>query len=108
MRPEGSAAELERRRRRAVALIETGDSPSVVARILGVMPSSLRSWRRLACQLDGLAAKPALGPKARLTDQQLVTLEALLNEGAVVHGWPNHLWTAKRVTLLIERHFGVH
>jgi transposase len=107
MRPEGSAAELERRRRRAVALVEAGESPSVVARILGVTPSSLRRWRRLARQATGLAAKPALGPKLRLTDQQLATLEALLNEGAVAHGWPNHLWTSKRVAVLIQRHFGV-
>jgi transposase len=54
-----------------------------------------------------LAAKPALGPKPQLTDQQLATLEALLKEGAVAHGWPNHLWTSKRVAVLIQRHFGI-
>jgi transposase len=107
MRPEGSAAELERRRRRAVALVEAGESPSVVARILGVTPSSLRRWRRLTQQPNGLAAKRALGPKPRLTDQQLATLEVLLREGAVAHGWPNHLWTAKRVAVLIQRHLGI-
>jgi len=103
----GSATELERRRRRAVALVAAGESPSVVARILGVTASSLRRWRRLARQADGLAAKPASGPKPRLTDQQLSTLEGLLNEGAVAHGWPNHLWTSKRVAMMIERHLGV-
>src|SRR5688572_21521716 len=107
MRPEGTAAELERRRRRAVALVEGGESPSVVARILGVTRSSLRRWRRLAGQPGGLASKPALGPKPRLSDPQLVTLEGLLNQGAVAHGWPNHLWTSKRVAVLIRRHFGV-
>lgn len=108
MRPEGSAAELERRRRRAVALVEAGESPSIGARILGVRLSSLRRWRRLASQADGLAAHPARGPRPRLTDQQVATLETLLSEGAVAHGWPNHLWTSKRVALLIERRFGVH
>jgi transposase len=107
MRPEGTAAELERRRRRAVALVEGGESPSVVARILGVTCSSLRRWRRLGRQPDGLAAKAALGPKPRLNNQQLATLEALLKQGAVKHGWSNHLWTSKRVAVLIERHFGV-
>src|SRR5271166_2864138 len=107
MRPEGTAAELERRRRRAVALVDAGESPSVVARILDVTRSSLRRWRRLAREPDGLAAKPALGPKPRLTDDQLPVLEALLKEGAVAHGWPNHLWTCKRVAVLIQRHFGV-
>src|SRR5689334_20680452 len=104
MRPKGSAAELERRRLRAVALVQAGESPSDVARILGVAPSSLRRWRRLARQGGGLAAKPTFGPRPRLTDQQLDTLEALLREGAVAHGWPNHLWTAKRVAVLIRRH----
>src|SRR5437868_13186548 len=107
MRPVGSADELERRRRRAVALVEAGESPGVVARILGVTASSLRRWRRLARQAGGLAARPAPGPKPRLTDQQLAALEALLNEGAVAHGWPNHLWTSKRVAVLIQRRFGV-
>jgi transposase len=54
-----------------------------------------------------LDAKPALGPKQHLTIEQLADLEALLNEGAVAHGWPNHLWTCKRVAVLIQRHFGV-
>ncbi|MGL4553128.1 MAG: IS630 family transposase [Gemmataceae bacterium] len=107
MRPVGTPAELERRRRRAVALVEGGESPSVVARILGVTCSSLRRWRRLACHGLGLAAKPAPGPRPRLDDQQLATLEGLLGQGAVAHGWPNHLWTSKRVAALIRRHFGV-
>src|SRR5262245_19507391 len=108
MRPEGTAAELERRRRRAIALVEGGESPSVVARILGVTCSSLRRWRRLARQPDGLAVKPAPGPQSRLSSEQLVALEGLLHQGAVAHGWPNHLWTSKRVAVLIQRHFGVN
>jgi transposase len=88
-------------------LAEGGESPGVVARILGVTPSSLRRWRRFARQGNDLAAIPALGPTPRLSDQQLAALEALLNEGAVAHGWPNHLWTNKRVVVLIQRHFGI-
>jgi transposase len=89
-------------------LVEGGESPSVVARILGVTTSTLRRWRRLARQPDGVAAKPALGPRPRLSKPQLATLEALLSEGAVTHGWPNQLWTSKRVAVLIQRHFGIH
>lgn len=108
MRTIGSAAELERRRRRAVALVDAGETPTDVARILGVTPTSLHRWRRLARRPDGLAAKRALGPAPRLTDQQWVALEALLRQGALVHGWPNHLWTAQRVAVLVQRHFGIH
>ncbi len=61
----------------------------------------------MARQPDGLAAKPNPGPRPRLSDQQLAALEALLDQGAVAHGWPNHLWTSKRVAALIRRHFGV-
>ncbi len=78
-----------------------------MARILGVTPSSLHRWRRLARQPDGLLAKPARGPKPLLSDQQLTVLEALLEQGAGAHGWCNQLWTGKRVAALIYRHFGV-
>src|SRR5262249_10455272 len=84
----------------AVRLVDAGERPGVVARILGVSPSSLSRWRRFARLPDGLAARPALGPKPRLSDEQLPALEALLREGALAHGWPNHLWTASRVAAL--------
>jgi transposase len=107
MRPKGTAAELERRRRRAVQLLEQGEAPAVVARILGVTRPSLHRWRRLARQGHGLDAKPVSGAKRRLTDPQLKQLEALLDKGAPAHGFPNELWTAARVAQLIHRHFGV-
>jgi len=107
MRPKGTAPELERRRRRAVELLEQGEAPAVVARILGVRPTSLHRWRRLARQADGLAAKPPSGARRRLSDAQLGELEQLLLKGAPAHGFANELWTAARVARLIQRHFGV-
>lgn len=107
MRPKGSAAELERRRRRAVQLVESGESPAVVARVLGVTTSSLHRWRRLARQPEGLVARPVSGAKRRLSDEQLCKLERLLRQGATAHGYPNEPWTAARVAQLIQRHFGV-
>lgn len=107
MRPKGTAAELERRRHRAVALVEAGESPTVVARILGVTPPSLHRWRRMACQAEGLAARPVSGAKPRLTDFQLAQLERLLHQGATAHGFPNDLWTSARVAYLIQDYFGV-
>jgi transposase len=109
MRPKGSAADLERRRIRAVELIEQGESPGGVARILGVCRTSLYSWLAKAKESpEALAAKPHLGPKPRLTDEQIKQLEGLLLEGAMAHGWHNGLWTASRVGKLIKDHFGVH
>ncbi len=107
MRPTGTAAELERRRHHAVALLEQGEAPAVVARILGVRATSLHRWRRMARQGHDLAAKPPSGAKRRLTDSQLGELEQLLLKGATAHGFPNELWTSARVTQLIYGHFGV-
>jgi transposase len=107
-RPLGAAAELERRRRRAVELMDQGESPTTIARILGVARGSLYRWRQAArARPDGLAAKPHPGPQPRLSDAQLARLEALLRQGATAHGWVNHLWTAKRVAELIRRHWGI-
>ena len=107
MRPKGTSAELERRRRRAVELVEQGESPTRVARILGVRPASVHRWRRLTRKPHGLDARPLPGPTPRLTDYQLRKLERLLLQGANRHGWPNQLWTAGRVARLIRDRLGV-
>ena len=88
-------------------LVDQGESPAVVARILGVTRSSLHRWRRMARQGQGLCAKPVPGAKRRLTDPQLSELERLLDQGAPSHGFPNELWTAARVAQVIQRRFGV-
>ena len=106
-RPIGTAAELERRRRRAVLLVEQGESPSTVARILGVHPTSVHRWRRMARDPKGLEAHPVPGPTPRLSDYQLHKLEYFLRQGAHKHGWPNQLGTARRVAVLSRRRFGV-
>jgi transposase len=108
MRPIGTAEELERRRRRAVELVQQGESPTLIARILGVGRTSLYRWLALAEQSsDALAAKPHPGPVPRLSGAQLQELERLLLEGARTHGWHNDLWSAHRVAEVIRRHFGV-
>src|SRR5215468_1255350 len=107
-RPLGTPAELERRRRRAVDLMRQGESPTVLARILGDARPSLYRWQQAArCRPDGLAATPHPGPTPRLSDAQLAQLDGLLRQGATAHGWANELWTAPRVTEVIRRHFGV-
>jgi transposase len=108
MRPTGTAPELERRRTRAVELMKQGESPTVIARILGVRRTSLYRWRKMAqAAPEGLASRPHPGPRPRLTAEQLRELETLLRQGATAHGWPNAVWTAQRVAEMIRRHFGV-
>ncbi len=85
-----------------------GESPTVIARILGVARGSLYRWRKLdQAKPDGLAAKRHRGPIPRLNDAQLAELETLLLQGATAHGWANHLWTAQRVAVVIRRRLGI-
>jgi transposase len=108
MRPIGTAGELERRRRRAVELMQHGESPTVIARILGVCRTSLYRWLAMAKDSpESLAATPHPGPTPRLSDEQLQELEGLLLQGAKAHGWHNDLWSAQRVAEVIRRHLGI-
>jgi transposase len=106
-RPFGTAAELERRRCRAVQAVDRGESPEVVASAYGVNRASVYRWLAMARQSDGLAAKPHPGPSPRLSPEQLECLEALLLQGAKAHGWSTQLWTCARIVVLIQRHFNV-
>lgn len=106
-RPHGTADELERRRTQAVRALGRGESPTTIARVLGVHVASVHRWRRMAGSAGGLRAIEQPGPTPGLDDSQLEQLEALLVQGAKHHGWHNELWTAARVARLIEREFGV-
>src|SRR3954449_9621185 len=98
MRPIGTAEELQRRRLRAVELVNAGESPEDVAHFLGCGRSSVYTWLKLDRQSpDRLAAKPHPGPTPRLTAEQLKELEGLLLKGAKAHGWRTALWTTGRV-----------
>src|SRR5262249_49732669 len=111
-RPIGTPAELERRRRRAVELMDQGESPTVIARILGVHRPSLYRWRQAdRSRPDGLAAKPHPGPTrpptlppaaARLGEQ-----EPLLLQGPAALGWRNDRWPPPPAAEVLHRHFGV-
>lgn len=90
-----------------MAALERGESPTTIARVLGVHVTSVHRWRRMAATAYGLDAIQHPGPTPRLDDVQLRQLEALLVQGAKHHGWPNELWTAARVAALIQRHFGI-
>src|SRR4051795_5122026 len=108
MRPVGTAEELQRRRLRAVELVNQGESPEDVARFLDCGRSSVYTWLKLAREdLGKLAAKPHPGRTPRLTAEQLAELDGLLLKGAKAHGVRTDLGTAARAAELIERQFGV-
>lgn len=109
MRPKGTQEELERRRRRAVALLDDGHGIRQVARMVGVAPGSVVRWRD-AYQRGGskaLASKPPPHRPCRLSDKQRRKLVVLLTKGPAAHGYKTELWTLDRVKAVIYKHFGV-
>jgi len=109
MRIKGSSAELEARRRRAAALLKQGMGVNAVARLVGASSSSVSRWKTALRQRgpDGLNARPHPGPTPRLNQARKRRLVRLLRKGAVAAGYPNDLWTCRRVADLIGKTFNV-
>lgn len=109
MRPTGSPEELERRRWRALALLDDGLLPSEVARRVGVDRRSVRRWKAAARKHGeaGVRARAAPGRPPRLTPAYKRRLEALLIKGPLATGFDTDLWTCPRVAELIQQRFGI-
>jgi transposase len=111
MRPKGSAADLEARRRRAVKLLAEGWSVSDVMAAVGASRAAVYQWKSAAGtrgeRAKALAAKPQHVRQCRLSQKQKSKLVRLLRGGPRKAGFDWQLWTLPRVALLIEREFGV-
>jgi len=109
MRPKGSTAQLEQRRRLAVSLLEQGMKPVKVAKAVGTSRASVTRWRQAyeASGPNALRAKPHPGGKSRLTAVQRKRLVRLLLQGPGKHGYGTELWTLARVAEVIAVNFGV-
>lgn len=109
MRPKGSASELERRRQRAIALLDKDHAPVDVARMLGVDRRSVRRWKAAHRKrgAKGIEARPTPGRPWKLDRRQRVRLERLLLKGAWAAGYESDLWTCPRIAELINEEFGV-
>jgi transposase len=109
MRPFGSGKQLEKRRRRAIALLRTGASYRDVARAVGAALSSVVRWQQAYRRnvRAGLRSRPTPGRPPRLTKAQRERLRWLLLRGARAAGHTTELWTLRRIATLIEAQFGV-
>ncbi len=109
MRPHGSVEELERRRRRAIAMVQEGQSRAHVARALGVGSGTVTRWWQAYERKgdDGLAAKRHPGPKPKLAVYRRRLLGKRLVKGAKANGFSTDLWTCPRMVKLIEERYGV-
>lgn len=109
MRPSGSPGVLERRRFRAIALLEDGLQPVEVAQKLKVDRRSIRRWKA-SFHTGGhqaIKARPSPGRPPKLTTQAKKELEKRLLNGARAAGFQSDLWTCPRVAQLIYSCFGV-
>lgn len=109
MRPFGSPKQLEKRRRKAMVLLDRGLSLHEVARRVGCNASSVMRWRdqRESHGEHGLSPKPAPGRPAKLRAAQKKRLVSLLLKGAMANGYRTELWTTARIAEVIERAFRV-
>jgi transposase len=109
MRPKGTSAQLEQRRRQGVALMRRGMKPLAVAKALRVSLVSVGRWRKAARHggAAALAAKPACGRPPKLSPARRRQLLHMLARGPRRHGFATELWTLARVAEVIERRWGV-
>lgn len=108
MRPKGSSAILEQRRRDAIGMLRQGMKPAAVAKAVRASLVSVGRWRKAARSGPrALAARPTPGRPPKLGPADLQKLLTLLRQGPVFHGFATELWTLARVSVLIERHWGV-
>ena len=100
---------LERRRRGAIALLIRGLSLAQVARRVGASFSAVFRWQKRYAEGgdSALASKPVPGRPRKLRAKQLNRLLKILLKGAIAWGFPNELWTLKRIARVIEKEFGI-
>jgi transposase len=109
MRPKGTAAELERRRRLAVQKLQEGYSTREVAEFLNVTIRSVEVWRaRYRRHGDGgLDAKPPPGRPSKLSPAQTRQVLSWFRRNPKSFGFATELWTARRVAEVIRRKWGI-
>ena len=109
MRPCGSAKQLERRRWKALELLDGGLSLNEVGRRIGCAPISVQRWRdaREKHGDDGLKPKPVPGCPPKLTQKQKNRLVKILLKGAIKNGYNTEIWTTARIAEVIFENFGV-
>ena len=108
-RLKGSAYLLEDRRRRALALLDAGNSLNEVGRRIGCNPSSVMRWRdaRRWGGAGALRVRFSPGRPAKLTASERKRLVRLLVKGPAAQGYRTNLWTTARIAELVEREFSV-
>jgi transposase len=109
MRPHGTGAELERRRRLAVDRVRSGYTQTEVAQFFGVNIRSVSRWMKAYRERGaaGLAARTPPGRPPKLTPRQERQVLQWFRGSPTEFGFSTELWTAPRVAALIWKKFRV-
>ena len=94
-------------RRRAVELLDKGETSDTIARVFGVSTASVIKWHKIYYDGGSLKDPSLSGRPRRLSNSQLEELRGLLLRGATSFGWHNDLWTSKRVAEVIRKHLNI-
>jgi transposase len=109
METTGSASEREARRRLAVARVHEGWTQKAVAAFLGVSTRAVGKW--VAAYRDsgeeGLKARPRTGAKPKLSKRQECSVLTWMAKSPRAFGYPDGLWTTRRLARVIEKKYGV-
>src|SRR5258708_32948567 len=98
-RLKGSADLLEARRKRALALLDSGHSLNEVGRRIRCHASSVMRWReaRRRGGARALRVRSSPGRPLKLGPRQRKRLEGLLLQGPLAHGYRTNLWATARL-----------
>lgn len=86
-----------------------GWTQAMIAVALDVTEAAVSQWIKAARANgpDALGSKSRQGQAARLSEEQLRALPALLDRGPEAFGFRGDLWTCPRIAQVIEHEFGV-
>jgi transposase len=109
METTGSASEQEARRRLAVARVNEGWAQKDVAAFLGVSTRAVGKWMAAYREGgdDGLKARPRPGAKPKLSKRQEQAVLSWMARSPRAFGYPDDLWTTRRLAEVIEKKYGV-
>lgn len=109
MRPHGQPEMLEKRRLKAMALLESGKTYRAVAAEVDASLSSVVRWHQAYRKRgrDALRPRAIPGRPPWLSPREKKQLEKILLRGPLAAGYSTDLWTLKRVGQVIEEKFGI-
>jgi transposase len=111
MRSQGTAKELEARRKLAVERVLAGYKQREVAAFLGVSEGTINHWMQACLRaggMKGIQAKPTPGRPRKLSARQERTALGWVAKPPTKFGFPTDLWTSRRLAALIEQRWGIH